>query len=105
MNERAYTKNAADEDQVKDAGNKAKRGREREIDDVRYVLNSVQGRRFMWRYLSLCNLWETSFTGNSTTFFKEGERNIGLRLMSDINDSSPEAYLAMVKENREIKDV
>lgn len=105
MNERAYTKNAADETQVKDADYKVKRGRERELEDVRYVLSSAQGRRFMWRYLNGCGLFESSFTGNSTTFFKEGERNVGLRLMADINDSNPDAYVSMIKENKENKDV
>lgn len=97
--EKAFTKNAADEKQVKDAAWKSNSLREREIDDVSFILSHPQGRRFFWRYLSLCNMWKTSFTGNSTTFFNEGERNIGLRLMADINEASPEAYVQMVKEN------
>ncbi len=104
--EKAFVKNAADESQVKEADYKAKRGRERELDDVRYVLSNVQGRRFLWRYIKECGIFQTSFTGvANTTFFREGEKNVGLRMMADINESEPEMWITMMKENKEIKDV
>lgn len=101
MSEKVYVKNASDEKQVKDAEYKVKSGRERDLEDVMYILSSKQGRRFIWRYLTECGIFQTSFTGNSTTFFKEGERNVGLKLMTDINESSPDAYVLMMKESKE----
>lgn len=93
-------KNAADKNQVKEAEGKVKRTRERELNDVRMVLSTLQGRRFVWRYLSECGVFRTSFTGNSQTFFNEGERNIGLKILADVNEAAPEAYLTMMNESK-----
>lgn len=92
--------NAADEEGVKKLTEREKRGRELELSDVAFILGSEQGRRFFWRYLTLCHVFETSFTGNNTTFFNEGERNIGLIMMADLNNSCPETYIKMLQESK-----
>lgn len=69
-----------------------------EQEDVAFVLQSIQGRRFYWRLMKRCGIFESSFTGNNTTFFNEGQRNIGLMLLSDLNEISPESYLKMIEE-------
>ena len=97
----AFVGNAADPKQVKDAKFKEKLKEEQELDDVKFILDSPQGRRFFWRYLSKCGVFTTSFTGNSTTYFNEGSRNIGLMLMEDIMNVDPDAYSMMLKENRD----
>lgn len=93
-------KNAASESQVNTASDKMQGTRDRELNDVRHVLGSIQGRRLIWRYLETCGVFRTSFTGSSQTFFNEGERNIGLKLLADINEASPESYLTMLKESK-----
>ena len=93
-------RNAADEQQVKEASHKAKRGRDLELDDVRFVMNAPQGRRFMNRLIEFCGVNRSSFTGNSTTFFNEGQRNVGLMLFADVEESCPELYLLMRQEAR-----
>jgi hypothetical protein len=98
--DKPFVKNAADESQVKGAEGKGKRKREQELEDIRSVLATRQGRRFFWRTLIMCHVFETSFTGNSQTFFNEGERNIGLKLFADLNESDPEAYLKMLRESK-----
>lgn len=97
---KAYVKNASDEKQVKEAKRKEKDVRAQELEDIKFVLSSPQGRRFYWRYLSKCGMFTTSFTGNSGTYFKEGERNVGLRLYADMMAASPDSYLLMIKENK-----
>ena len=79
---------------------------EREIflNDVRHVLSSVQGRRFVWRILDMAGVYRSSFTGNSTTFFNEGARNIGLRVLSDVMDAKPEAFLIMQQEDKKRRE-
>lgn len=100
MEERSLVKNAADKEQVKKAGSKAERIREQELNDIRFLLSREQGRRFLWRYLEICGVYRSSFTGNSQTFFNEGERNVGLKLLDDIMEAAPDAYLVMLKENK-----
>lgn len=97
--------NAADESQVKEAGKKEKNKRNQEIDDVNFVLSSKQGRRLFWRYISRCGVFKTSMTGNNSTFFNEGERNIGLLLLADVNEAAPDAYVLMQKEANEQKPI
>lgn len=92
--------NAADQNQVREANLKVKYGREKELEDIKYILASPQGRRFVWRYLEITGLFKTSFTGSSETFFLEGGRNIGLKILADVNEADPEGYLKMLKESK-----
>jgi hypothetical protein len=85
---------------LKGAEQKQKRQRDIELDDVKWILSTPQGRRFMWRYLGECGVFKSSFVGQFQTFFNEGERNVGLKLLADVNDAHPEAYVTMMKEAR-----
>jgi hypothetical protein len=97
---KTLVKNAANEDQVKEAKLREKYGRDREVEDVRSILSSVYGRRFIWRYLDVCGVFKTSFTGSSQTFYLEGQRNIGLKILADINEANPDAFVQMMKESK-----
>ena len=101
MSGKSYTKNAADSAQVKKASQKEKDRIRQEREDVASILGTQAGRRFFFRYLIICGVFKTSFTGNSETFFKEGQRNVGLMLLEDINSVAPESYAVMMKESRE----
>lgn len=90
-------RNAADPDQVKKAKDKEKFNREDEILDLKEVLATHSGRRFIWRYLEKCGVFTSSFTGNSETFFKEGSRNIGLQLLADVQEANIESLIEMMK--------
>ena len=96
--------NAADPEQVKKAGKKDQRTRDRQLDDMRGVMSSLEGRRFMWRWLSECGVFKSSFTGNSQTFFLEGQRNIGLMMLTDINESDPTSYVTMLTEAKGVEN-
>ena len=91
--------NASDPKQVRKADVKKKDEERQELDDVKQLLNSPHGRRFVWRYLGICGVFRSSFTGNSETFFNEGQRNIGLQLLGDVNRANPEAYVTMLREH------
>lgn len=86
--------------QREDIDRKKKVERDQEIADFKWLMSDKRGRRFMWRLLDMTGLYRCSFTGNSTTFFNEGQRNIGLQLMADINEQAPEAYPQMLAEQR-----
>jgi len=95
---KALVGNAADKQQVSDAKSKEKRTHDRDIEDIKNVLSSRSGRRFYWRLLSFCGVFESSFTGNSQTFFLEGKRTVGLKMLDDLNRAQPDAYVTMMKE-------
>jgi hypothetical protein len=103
MFEQEETYNAANEDHVAQAEKEARDKRERELMDVREILESKAGRRFFSRYLRICGIYKTSFTGNNTTFMREGERSIGLRLLAEMNEAAPDLYIEMLKDELELK--
>jgi hypothetical protein len=80
--------------------------REREANDLRYVMNSKPGRRFVYRLLSGAGLYRLSFNADSdrVTAFNEGARNRGLELLSEIMAACPERYTEMLVEQKEAKE-
>lgn len=76
--------------------------RERELDDVAWLMAQPRGRRFVYRLLTMSNVFSSSFTGNSETFFNEGRRVIGTTLIKDLVDAGlEELELKMKIEHRE----
>lgn len=71
-----------------------------EQDDVRQIMSTEHGRRFIFKMLSRMGIYRCSFNGQSnTTIFNEGARNQGLMLLADVQTAAPGSYLTMIKEN------
>lgn len=90
--------NAANENDVAKQNEIDRIRLQKEIDDLTWLMNDKRGRRFMWRLLNRAHIYESSFTGNSHTFFNEGERNIGLRYLAEIHANCAASYLDMMSE-------
>lgn len=69
--------------------------------DLKWLMAHKPGRRIMARLLEITGVYRTSFTGNSETFFREGERNVGLKFLNDLLTATPEAYVQLLKESKE----
>ncbi len=100
MSVKPLVTNAANESQVKQAEVKQKLGIDQDLEDFKWVLSTPQGRRVVHRYIAYCGVFKQSFTGNSETFFNEGKRVVGLKLLDDLNASDPNAYLKMMSETK-----
>lgn len=72
-----------------------------EAEDFKWLMSDKRGRRIVHRWLTKAGVWRSSFTGNSETFFREGQRNVGLMLLDQINSFCPERYAAMLKEHKD----
>ena len=70
-------------------------------DAFRSVMATVEGRRWTWWLLDRCGVFRTSFTGDATTYFNEGTRNVGLMVIADINALCPEQFATMMTEARD----
>jgi hypothetical protein len=64
---------------------------------VKSVFNNKQGRKVLHHILSFCGIYQSAFTGNSTTFFNEGKREVGLRLIDMVG---VDTYIKTLEENR-----
>lgn len=58
--------------------------RKQEIEDVKELMSTRAGRRFAYRLLATCKIFQSSYTGNADTYFKEGRRAVGLEFFDDI---------------------
>lgn len=69
-------------------------------DSLRVVLQTKEGRRYLYELLDFCGMHRGSFTGNSETFYREGMRNVALKIFADVGRVDPEAYLKMIQETK-----
>ena len=104
MTEKTKPYNAADEENVSKHKRKDQNARDRELHDLRTMMDSIEGRRFVWRLLDKAGVFRTSFTGNSTTFFNEGMRNMGLMILADVHEACADQYIQMMKEVKKGED-
>lgn len=88
--------NAANKAQIKKAENREKKV----IEDLRQILETEYGRRFVWRYLERCGVFRGGAPGTSALleYFSKGERNIGLQLLSEIEEAGPDYLIKMMIE-------
>ncbi len=83
-----------------EARNKVERQIEQQ--DLKWLMKCRQGRRIVWRLLERTGLYRTSFDPNPAMMaFNEGNRNLGLMLMAQLNEVCPERYTLMVQEQRD----
>jgi len=92
---------AGDETQVKEKKTKATLEKEREQEELRQLLEDKKFRKFVWKVLSECGVYQEAFTGNSHTFYNEGKRKIGVWLIAQLISSSPKSYVQLQLENIE----
>lgn len=90
--------NAGDAQQVDERKRQAKDIERRRIAGLKAIVDHPDARLWLWGLLSFCGIARSSFTGNSETFFREGQRNVGLRIQAELTEHHPDKYIDMLKE-------
>lgn len=67
------------------------------------LLGEEKGRLFVWWILEQAHVFQSSFTGNSHTFFLEGERNLGLKIFALCLEADP-AFMHKLVEFKRAKE-
>lgn len=76
-----------------------KRNEIRKAGDIQRVVNTVEGRRFMWRILTETKVFNSCFDTNALAMAaNEGRRDIGLFIMQEIMKAAPEMMAQMQSE-------
>ena len=70
---------------------------------VKDLLAEEKGKRLVWWILEQAHVFQNSFTGNSHTFFLEGERNVGLKLFALCMEAEP-AFMGRLIEFKRDKE-
>lgn len=88
-----------EDDQLKEENARKKRDMaQREIDDIRFVMSSEQGRRVVWSVLEKGRVFSAISPMDAMAMaFNEGQRNLALELFQRVMAHCPEQYLKMVK--------
>lgn len=97
----ALVKNAADKEQVKKAAMTQKQREIQAANDLRFVLSSRQGRRFIWRILCYCNMFQSIWRPSAEIHKLAGMQEVGLFLTGEITQVDDEAYFLMMKEAKQ----
>lgn len=97
---KAYVKNASDPEQVREAEKKVKFDRKQELDDIKFLLSSIQGRRFIWRLLTHCRVFESIWHPSALIHHNSGMQDVGHFIQAEIVAAEPEAYVKMMMENQ-----
>lgn len=80
---------------------KANLERAEEINDLKAVLSTVQGRRVIRRILTEAGIFRATYAGENThaTAFGEGKRNLGLFIYAEIMEADVLQALEILKGN------
>lgn len=92
-----------DEQLSAEAARQAEILQQRDIDDIRFVMDSAMGRRVIWKVLEQGKVFSSCFAGDpQVTAFNEGQRNLALALFQRVMANCPEQYLKMAAEANEV---
>ena len=99
--EKPLVKNAANQEQLKDADEKIQLRREQELNDLRVVLGLKEGRRFLYRLINkICHVDAEDFHASGSIMCRlNGERNIGRIVKSDAIEADFDRFQLLEKEN------
>lgn len=101
---KALVKNAADENQVKSARNKTDREREQQIADLKFLLSTAQGRRYLWRLLEHCHVFGSIWRPSAEIHHLSGKQDVGHFVLAEITEANADSFLTMMKEAKERKE-
>lgn len=99
-----------DPELVEKAKAKAKRAEVGRYNVIKGILSTTHGRKWIYEVLEMCGVHNLSADPLSDddgialalkSWFKDGQRNIGNKLLADIQACAPAEYLRMLKEARD----
>jgi len=95
---------ASDDPQTVAAAEDAARSmRERDLNDLRVVLDLAAGRRLLWRLLGMAGIYEGTVRGDGVELaaLRDGRRQLGIELLQEIHAANDEAYVRMQVQHLE----
>ena len=101
MKEKSVVKNAADPKQIKKGKREERNIRDVELDDIKEVLRTPQGRRFMWRVMAKCKTFESIWESSAKIHYNSGQQDLGHFIMSEIIQADEDLLFTMMKENKQ----
>lgn len=98
--------NAASEKKVKKQASRDERLRTQELGDVKAMMSSVSGRRFLWRLMSRCRVFGSVLhPSGSQVYYNSGQQDVGHFVMGEILESDEKLFQQMQSEAKDYENV
>lgn len=99
MTTRPLVRNAGDPRQVRRAGKTEHLRRQDELNDLRAVLATAEGRRLLWRVLGHCGCFGSVWHPSALIHYNSGRQDVGHWLQAEINAASRSQFFRMIQEH------
>ncbi len=91
----------SDKEQVNKARKRASRTRADRLKFIEAAMTMEQGRAWFYDFLIRCHIFSTPFDSDPYLHaYRAGEANMGLQVLSDIQETAADSYIKMIKENK-----
>jgi hypothetical protein len=94
-----------DHEGAREQEERAKIVRDMRLHDLNKIVQTEEGRRWIYSILERCHIFHPVMTGNSYTFFNDGMRQIGLMIIEELSHVDPELFGKMHAESFKWKDL
>lgn len=95
------TYDTSDKEAVNKVRKKAARTRADRLKFIEAAMNLEEGRSWFYDFLNRCHIFNRSFDQDPYVHaYKAGEVNVGLMVLSDIQDAAGQQYITMISENK-----
>jgi hypothetical protein len=90
--------------EVEEQESRLKIVKDRTINDLKQILETKEGRRWVFGLLEKCHVFHSVMTGNSYTFFNDGMRQVGLSIIEELGAVDPNMFGNMFAESFKWKE-
>lgn len=91
-----------DERAVEERNKRLKMKERDRLDALGGIMSVPAGRAWVHNLLSIAHVFDSSFSNNSHAMaFREGERNVGLRIFADLMAAAPDQWITMMTESKQ----
>lgn len=78
----------------------AKVAQESHAEDLRKIMATPGGRRWIGKLIDSCGILQGGFVGSSEVYYRQGRRDVGLQIMQELQAFCPDEYIQMLQEAR-----
>lgn len=94
--------NARDTEQIKAASRLTREAEKRRMADLRAVMSTVEGRRFLWTMLGECGVGQTIWHPSALIHYRAGRLDLGNKLQAEMITADADGYLLTQREAIEL---
>lgn len=93
----------SDQQAVNKAKKRAGRTKADRLKFISAAMSHPEGRAWFYDILLFCKVFQSAFDESPyRMYFLSGQKNIGLKLLDDIQTAAPEQYLLMIEEGKKV---